>query len=1148
MSNNVRYTSEQARAIETTDASVALSAGAGCGKTFVLTERFLSHLDVDSDRPGEPLDLGQLVAITFTERAAREMRDRIQAKCYQRLQAAQGPAASYWMDLLRSIDSARVATIHAFCATLLRTHAVEAGLDPRFTVLEQAAAQTVLAELTDDCLRRSLDEQDPLTLDLVAEFGIDSLRERVARLLEHQAEFETSDWTQRSTDELIEVWSQFHQRQVVPLVVEQLAQSTAAQILRQVATAAQVDSRAMQDRLATLQARLPALFSGQASADDLTAIQQAARIQGDGGAKSWADAEQRAEFQQAAKQLRESIGKAQRLIEFDPQAAQGAATRGLQLLQLAERIGHDYDREKRELTALDFNDLLRRARRLLTDPEQTALQRRLRRQIRVLLVDEFQDTDPGQVEIVRALCDSEELTGGKLFFVGDHKQSIYRFRGADPSVFRALREEIPERGRLPLSLNFRSQPAIIEFVNTLFAGPFGDGYQRLDAQRPQVTPRPAIEFLWAPVDGHRREKGAVEQMRRLEADWIARRLRAMLDEGHPVAEGDGTRPIRPGDVAILFRALSNVHHYEEALRRYDIDYYLVGGHAFYAQQEIFDLLNLLRSLLSESDEISLAGVLRSPFFSLSDETLYWLAQSEGGVAAGLFRERLPAALDEESRQRATQAAETIRQLRAMKDRLPVVQLIREALARTGYDAALLAEFLGERKLANLNKLIEQARAFDRSGLFGLDEFILQLSRFVAQQPQEPLAATHPESTDVVRLMTIHQSKGLEFPVVVVPDLERRAVGQTSKVEFHRELGPLVPDTEAQTPVGYDFFRLAANLEDQAERLRLFYVAATRAADYLMLCSGVFDLEHPEGEWTKTLAERFDLESGRLLGPVPENDLVPEILVTKEKPALASGATQKSARVDVQSLLAEVVKTPDGATPSECQTARPIPVDRSRRRQFSFSRLTGELEPTGVDREPRLASDDEVSQATVDPARLGSFVHAMLEKLDFQEPSDLSAIAGRLAPKYVESPEVAIPAAVALVEPFLASNRAQAVVQSQTCYREVEFLLAWPPSQSSVGDCYLQGVIDCVYQDAQNAWHVLDYKTHRVDASRVDEVSQRYRLQLMLYAMAVEETLGAAPAELTLHFLRGNLEVSFSWNRELREQAIAELSAAIAKLR
>ena len=205
------------------------------------------------------------------------------------------------------------------------------------------------------------------------------------------------------------------------------------------------------------------------------------------------------------------------------------------------------------------------------------------------------------------------------------------------------------------------------------------------------------------------------------------------------------------------------------------------------------MVNLLRSLANPSDEVSLVGVLRSPMFALLDETLFWLGAASGGlvgraVCRAVCRPELDA---EQAAARARFAAATLAALRAMKDRVPIARLLQEALARTGYDAVLLAEFLGQRKLANLHKLIEQARSFDQSGMFTLDDFITQLSQFIARQPDEPLAATHPETVDVVRLMSIHQAKGLEFPVVVVPDLDRPRRGPTGRVAFTPRLGPMV---------------------------------------------------------------------------------------------------------------------------------------------------------------------------------------------------------------------------------------------------------------------------------------------------------------------------------------------------------------------
>jgi ATP-dependent helicase/nuclease subunit A len=699
-------TDQQQRALGVRGASVALSAGAGCGKTFVLTERFLAELE-PKDAAARPR-LSQLVAITFTERAAREMRDRIRAACGRRLLECPEHQAGYWLELVRDLDAARISTIHAFCASLLRSHAVEARIDPRFRVLDGAQAGTLLFELSDEVLRQRLSERDETALALVTRFGLDRLRTMIGRLLAQRQEIDWPAWRGETPEGLLGRWEAFWRRDTVPRVLRQISGSAAARKVLDLATRYPPANPKMRERCDFLRDRLPNLPDSSQPAADLAAIREAAKVQGGGTKKDWVNEEVYGRFRDAAKELRDEIDAVQPHMQFDAAAARPAAETALQVLGLAADLAAQYERKKQELGVRDFNDLLILARNLLVGPEHAGLRKRLAAQIRLLLVDEFQDTDDLQVELIEALCDNEHLRG-KLFFVGDYKQSIYRFRGAQPSVFRELRGKIPEAGRLPLSLNFRSQPAVLDFVNGLFSEELGPHYEPLHPHRPQVGPTPAVEFLWASDANHSAEAHELqsvgseedampnrERLRRREADWIARRIRAMLDAEEKVVWDEeaakqgkpAVRAVKPGDIALLFRALTNVEYYEEALQRYGIHYYLVGGHAFYAQQEIYDLLNLLRAINSPCDEMSLAGVLRSPMFGLLDETLLWLSQGKG-LAAGLFGAKLPEELDDRQRQQAAYASATLRALRADKDRLPLAQLIYEALDRTGYDAMLI---------------------------------------------------------------------------------------------------------------------------------------------------------------------------------------------------------------------------------------------------------------------------------------------------------------------------------------------------------------------------------------------------------------------------------------------------------------------------
>ncbi|MEX0938106.1 MAG: UvrD-helicase domain-containing protein [Pirellulales bacterium] len=1144
--SSVTLSEQQRQAVTTRDVSVALSAGAGCGKTFVLTERFLAHLD---PRDAAALDLSELVAITFTDRAAREMRDRIRLKCYDRLREASGETAHHWQKLLRSLEAARVSTIHAFCASLLRSHAVEARLDPQFGVLEEAQSATLLAEVIDDELREGLAGEDGLTLQLVRLFKLDKLQRLARELINARQQGDFSAWLGRSADEQLDAWEGFHRECVLPAVRETVLKSRDVRNTLAAIRDVELINPTMRQRQAILLALPDELPAARNLADYLDAVKEAAKVQGGGGAKAWPSQEQYETFKGAAEKLRKEADKHKKCLTFDREACRPAAEAGLALLRWCDRVIGRFDRRKQELESLDFNDLLLRAHRLLMAPENEKLRQRLARGIGVLLVDEFQDTDPLQVELIRALC-GERLVGGKLFFVGDYKQSIYRFRGADPQVFLQLQDEIRPTGRLSLTTNYRSQPAILNFVNEAFSEALGENYEPLRENRPQVTPEPAVEFLWTMTDEAPTSKGATERVRRAEADRIARRLTELLDTEEPLVwDADAPQPAarrpKPGDVAILFRALSDVEYYEQALRNHEIDYYLVGGHAFYAQQEIFDLLNLLRAVDRPADEVSLAGVLRSPFFSLTDETLYWLSRRGEGLTGGLFGRKRPAEIEPAQIERVHSAARTLSELRAKKDRVPIATLIEEAFARTGYDAAVLGEFLGERKLANLRKLTEQARGFDRSGVFGLSDFIVQLSEFVANQPREPLAATQPESMDVVRLMTIHQAKGLEFPIVLVPDLDRAGNLRGDGVAFSSALGPLVQlkdEHENNIPGGYDLFSNVQQLEDDRETLRLLYVACTRAADYLLLSSSIFEDRGPASLWTRLIDERFGMDGRRASG------LRDRIRVTGKVSAKRGSGGSSHRRADIARLCEQALERSEQGNVEVPASVAPIPPHPARR-QFSFSRISGEMEYTD-----RAAAPEDAAQrdgSAIDARGLGTLVHAVLEKIDLSRPGHAAELVERLANVHLpgdgldtsgDSPA----AALRMIDSFVHSHRAKQLVAARQLHRELEFLLGWPPGQCESDSPYMHGYIDGLYQDADGTWRIVDFKTNRVSAAGVPNAAKHYELQMYVYSLAASRVLGEWPREAVLCFLHPGVEHRFAWDEPARAELIKEVSRRIAK--
>lgn len=1191
-------TDEQHKAVTTRAVSVALSAGAGCGKTHVLTERFLSHLDpTPADDASQPARLHQLIAITFTDAAAREMRSRIRSACRDRLldPSLTTEAADEWLRLLRLMETARISTIHAFCTSLLRRHAVAAQLDPAFGVLDQGDADVLLSEVIDDVLRERLAKSDDITLDLAATYSLSRVKEQLYLLVRQRRAADFAAWLAQPADAVSAAWREFHAREALPSALREIAAEAPVAELRELLETAtpRHDNQQFIAAVEALSRLLPRLESAAISAEELFSIGNYARVKSKDGpfictAKDWSTKNEYDRYKQYCEALRAAIEQhAQK--PFDDEAALATARLGLDLLQLADHVALAYADRKASLGQLDFDGLLTKAHALIRDPANSPLRQQISDDVRLILVDEFQDTDQLQAELIRTLC-GKGFDTGRLFFVGDFKQSIYRFRGAQPDVFRDLRADVPDAGRLPLSVNFRSQPAILHFVNALFRDAFGNEFQPLQPHREQKTAEPAVEFLWTTAPGKNSHvKGMAEAARREEALRVACRLRELIDNPHgeqPIADKETgqPRPVRPGDIAILFRALSDVQLYEEALRAFELNYYLVGGHAFYAQQEIFDVLNLLRAVASPADEISLAGVLRSPFFALEDETLFWLVESGGTLNAGLFAELLPGELSDTEQSKVTHAAATLRHLRAIKDQVPIAELLAKALARTGYDAVLLAEFLGQRKLANLQKLIERARAADHGGTLELDGFITQLAQFTTQQPKEALAATAAETADVIRLMTIHQAKGLEFPLVVVPDLDRPARHSTPAAALDPKLGPLVPypgDDDKKPATGMSLFAARERAAELEERKRLLYVACTRAADYLILSSSIESCDAPKSDWMKLIAARFDLASGELKGTLPAEYHTPKVRMTLDERPADQKLAGRSRGPDLVDLLEDA---------RQLATARivpphvgPIAVDRAARRQFSFSRLTGQLvrpvdfvgaasdRDSTTDLEPtEWQAEIGVGDAShLDPRRLGTLVHDVLSRIRFSDnksEDDIRAWCEHLAPQHVEQGESEAAAlACEMIERLAASPRGRRLAQADAFHREVEFLLAWTGESREHGagsmeqevksadsvlpapcSMLLRGFMDCLYRDAEG-WHLVDYKTNDVSAATCPHAARQYEMQLYVYAMAAERALGVAPVELVLHFLRPGVEHTFAWNEVARRQVGEMVNNAIERM-
>jgi ATP-dependent helicase/nuclease subunit A len=1130
-------TDQQHRAVTTRQVSVVLSSGAGCGKTHVLTERYLSHLRDDA------AEVGQIVAITFTERAAREMRGRIRRAVVGHLRASNpGKEAENWSRHLRALETAPINTIHSFCGTLLRQHAVAAGIDPRFDVLEEVLSVNLEEEARAACLQRLLTVPGGVGEDLrqlVLVYGWRPVVEAISGLMRSWDAQGWRAWLDRKDEEIIGDWKALDRDVLIPARLGLLLQvrPSIARCLALLRSHPPCPGP-MTDQVRFILEQTPRLADVDKPAALLDELHEAAKV-GRAGAKAWPDAAVYEEIKEALQRFREELKlQREKLPSEEPEGLGEALAVGRRFLRVAREAVAAYAERKRLHGVVDFQDLLVLARDLLRDhPEVRAS---LQDRYCFLLIDELQDTDPVQMELAELLCGGG-LSAGMLFAVGDQNQSIYRFRGANVGLFRDLRRTVPHEGRQGLTLNFRSQPALLHFANALLCHRLVD-FQPLRASNPQINPEPCVEFLWAP----RAEKATVAEGRMAEAEWIAQRIACLVDGPPLVVDRDGDptrlRPARRGDVVLLFRAMTNVHLYEAALRQYGLDYYLVGGRAFFAQQEIYDVLNLLRALENPQDSVSLAGTLRSPFCCLSDEALFVLGRERNGLWAGLLDaasdERLPAS----QREPVRRARHNLPRWRGLKDRLSIADLLHAVFADSGYDAATQFESLADRKLANLWKLIDLARTFDRSGLFGLADFIARLGDLVRNQPREEQAATQSENADVVRLMTIHQAKGLEFPIVIVPDVAASGGPPAQPVaQWDVRLGCVVrPPADEEEPPFSDFgWRLRQtreSLEEWQEDLRTLYVACTRARDYLVLSAALPENYRPTNAWMTTLAERFDLTDGRCLAHDVADQERPRVTVfDRLNPPPAPS------RLDQPLSRGMALELEEGAE----FFAGPVEPSTSEKRSFTVEevddllRRQGTLFQEKTDTEFEPAEDREEERADQLPAE--RLVRTVLLHWDFAETEGWHQALRLLAGRALNGP---VAEAAAMLERFGSSTVRRALADAKKLLLDTEYSVKL--TEELAAPLRVSGRIDCLWQDSRERWHVLFFTRNPLKADR--EARFRERLPGMALALeAVRRQTGDLPESLTLFSLADGGALRRASSRLSLRATLASVTAALTGL-
>jgi ATP-dependent helicase/nuclease subunit A len=1100
------------RAAETTfDRNVVVVAGAGTGKTTLLVNRVIHLLMKDPD----PVAISETVALTYTNKAATEMkirlRERLAGLAGDSTVAVQGSdgGAVTCADLqtrydlpattitaranaaLRDLEKAQIGTVHSFAAHLLRLFPLESGADPAFR--------------EDDGLR--FDEHFAMAWDVWVdrELGREGTQHRRWRtLLESTTLEQIRALTYALCSELVDLDALVRGVTSEPdaFLVDWI------HTLRERAQGAlnahdRTKRRKIEHMLAAAIALMTLVLEHGADAMDRLDPTDRQWLEKEPG-QAISDWDPR-EFEQAG-----TIVKITReFLRFDPAYF-------INVLTLLQPFASTVRASFADTGWISFDGLLARTRRLLWDHPD--VRERIKKDYRALLIDEFQDTDPVQYEILLALAEQQgrfsrawqdmTLDPGKLFIVGDPKQSIYAFRRADIEAFDRVVDKVLAEGGVRHSLitNFRSNAGILGSVNDVF--------DRLFVRQPLVQPSNVhLEHDGRPR-GRAAETGvALQVVASRSGDDAFDAAGAARAEGEVLArwlrEDLLTRPgVSAGQVAFLFRKLTQADAYLDALRRYNVPYLIEGEKHFYRRQEVIDLVNVLRVLDHPHDHIALLGVLRSPLGGLTDRDVYDLHE------AGLFDYRDAARIMAWSNRRAETVQRLYRSLDDLHRLVPAapldeaIQLVFDRLPVLELAAASLH---GEQAVANLLKVKQTAAVLADRPQLTLSGFTELMVARLDEQPDEAESPLAEDSSDAVQILTIHKAKGLEFPIVVLPGLhqgsgrERAApsvVYDWSTNSYGLSAGP-------HRTLGYLRVLEKQVERERAERRRVFYVGMTRAKDLLLLSGGLTTRSVGETvlEWLGDIGEG---EIG--------NPLTPTIRIGSSEIAhrVVEAPERKWPRRNSTTLeTGPAIHAPSIARLWEERTAR---WDTTRASPWH-------LTPTSM-RNSDSTRDDNVERGPVGREvgqLVGVIAHRILERWDFTSPP--AALLGQIAscldafvPAGGESVRAKIEDSLAdIFTTFGASESYARLTSADILGREVPFLMPWN------GDQAMEGVIDVIYRLDGKTW-IADYKTDRVTGSKAPAQAGLYAAQAAVYREAAARCLGLSRVSFQVLFLRAGVSI------------------------
>ena len=1168
-------TPQQETAVYDRGGSLLVSAAAGSGKTKVLVERLFSYMEQ------EGCQVDDFLIITYTKAAAAELRGKIAQELTRRV--ADRPGDGHLRRQMLRVYQADIKTVDAFCAGLLRENVhllppvEEHSLTPDFRVLDEQEAmllrRRVLDRVLEDFYAHIEEDGNARQLAETLGAGRDD-RALEALVLDLHEKTQSHPHPLRWLEQLRQGW------EVTP---QELADTGCGRYLMEDALRradfwARRLTRAVEDM-----ADYPAVY--KAYGDRFLEVAQGLEALRDKAAGGWdslaqgvpsfrrmgvAKGEENAACRERAKAVLEQAKKALKDIQaiFSVPEAElledlrQMAPAMLALLRLTAQFTLHYQAEKVRRNVMDFSDQEHYAIDLLTDGQgrPTELAKQVTSRYREVMVDEYQDSNQVQNCIFRALSGEER----RLFAVGDVKQSIYRFRLADPTIFLekylsyrpAAEAEEGQPRKVLLSRNFRSRREVLDGTNFVFRAimsrDYGDDEQLYFGAEAAYPPRPGMEPELHLISVENTEEETFDRTE-VEARFVARRIRRLLDQGFPVQGEDGQpRPVEPEDIVILMRSpRARLAAYTAALRRENIPCTSGESEAFFSTPEAAVMVSFLQIIDNPRQDVPLIAVLRSPLFGFSPDRL---AQIRALLPEGDYYDAL--CLDEHEDTAAFR--QTLDGLRLAARDMTADRLLWKLYTQCHAMAVFGAMEGGAARKENLIALYTYAGQQAAAGRGGLFDFVTQLHDLLEEGRQPPISTQATGSG--VQIMSVHRSKGLEFPVVILADLHKRfnADDFHRPVLVHPQLGLGTERVDRQRRIRYDTVTKSAvaaalTRESKAEEMRILYVALTRAKEKL-ICVDCMSHARKRAADLAVLAE-MPAPPEAVAGAKCPGDwlLLPLLCAPEGEPIRRWAETEPQTltgagggwQVQVwENPVAPALRERD-STPEEVRESGPVEV-----RELDYPHPAACRIPTKVTATQLKGRelDEEIAQGTVrrvrqvqvetprfligerplSAAQRGTAMHLLMQYLDLSGPEPEQQVQALLA-RHLLTPEQAASLELEQVRRFLASPLAERIRRAGEVYREYRFSLLLPaslydPEAEPEDELMLQGVVDCAFRTEQGLV-IVDFKTDRILPQEAAQRAELYRPQLTAYSQALSRVLETPVAERVLYFFGPGCQVT-----------------------